>query len=217
MGWDLVIFDCDGVLIESEAVACEVEAAALTRAGYPVTATAIMDRFLGLSMAKMFSLIEAEMGRPLPAGFAEALEEETRQAMRQRLTAVAGVERAIGAAPRRCVASSSRPERLEFSLGLVGLYDRFLPHVYSSTMVARGKPAPDLFLHAASRLGADPRRCAVIEDSPNGIRAARAAGMTAIGFSGGRHCRPGHAGKLAAAGAELLCADMEQVARLLLS
>jgi HAD superfamily hydrolase (TIGR01509 family) len=125
------------------------------------------------------------------------------------LKAVPGIEAVLDQLSGRiCVASSSTPERLRHALSLVDLYDRFDPHVFSATMVPRGKPAPDLFLHAATRMGVPPERCAVIEDSLPGVEAAVAAGMTAIGFVGGSHCRAGHADRLCAQGASLVVETM---------
>src|SRR5439155_19109713 len=106
---------------------------------------------------------------------------------------------------------SSSPERLRHSLSLVGLYERFHPHIFSANEVARGKPAPDLFLHAAARMAATPQDCVVVEDSLPGVAAALAAGMTVIGFTGGGHCRPGHAARLATAGAAPVIAAMSDL------
>jgi HAD superfamily hydrolase (TIGR01509 family) len=123
-----------------------------------------------------------------------------------------GIEAVLdGLSSRMCVASSSSPERLRHTLGLVDLYRRFDPHVFSATMVARGKPAPDLFLHAAAQMGADPAGCVVIEDSVPGVTAAVAAGMTAIGFVGGGHCGTGHADRLRSAGAALVVETMTEL------
>ena len=114
-----------------------------------------------------------------------------------------------------CVASSSSPERLRCALECVGLYDHFAPHIFSATMVVRGKPAPDLFLFAAEQMQAAPSRCLVIEDSVAGIQAARAAGMAVLGFCGGGHCGPAHAERLARAGAEIVFRDMRRLPHLL--
>jgi HAD superfamily hydrolase (TIGR01509 family) len=112
---------------------------------------------------------------------------------------------------RSCVASSSSPERLKHALSLVGLYDRFQPNIFSATEVRRGKPAPDLFLYAAERMGVAPERCIVIEDSMPGVAAAVAAGMTVIGFVGASHCRPGDAARLTAQGTIVVIDDMAQL------
>ena len=134
--------------------------------------------------------------------FADTLRVRVAAAFDAELAPIAGVEAALAALPyRRCVASSSAPERLRHSLSLTGLLHWFEPHVFSATQVARGKPAPDLFLFAAASMQAAPATCVVIEDSVPGVQAAVAAGMRVIGFTGGGHCRPGHAERLRAAGA----------------
>lgn len=128
------------------------------------------------------------------------------------LRAMSGIEAVLNRlSGKMCVASSSTPERLRHTLGLVDLYRRFDPHVFSATMVERGKPAPDLFLHAAAQMRAEPQRCVVIEDSMPGVTAATAAGMTAIGFVGGGHCGQGHADRLLAAGAAVVVEAMPQL------
>jgi HAD superfamily hydrolase (TIGR01509 family) len=217
---DLVIFDCDGVLIDSEIIVCRIHADALSEAGYPITADDVLRRFTGMSDASMYGAIEREWGRSLPAGHDARVRERVAAAYRSDLAAIPGVADAIDrvarAGLRRCVASSSTPDKIRFGLELVGLYGRFDPrHVFSATMVARGKPAPDLFLFAAEWMGAMPARCVVIEDSVAGVQAARAAGMRVLGFHGGGHCGPGHAGRLLAAGAAAAFADMAEVPGLL--
>jgi HAD superfamily hydrolase (TIGR01509 family) len=128
------------------------------------------------------------------------------------LRPIPGIPAALDALScRSCVASSATPERLQHTLSLAGLLDRFHPDIFSAVLVARGKPAPDLFLHAAARMGAVPRCCVVVEDSLPGIAAAVAAGMTAIGFTGGGHCRPGLDSRLLARGAALVIGDMAQL------
>jgi len=209
---DLVIFDCDGVLIDSEVLAIRVEAALLAEFGIAITEDEIADRYCGLSMAAMVADLEARHRRPLGAGFAARHGARFAAACAAGLQAIDGVAVALDAiAGRVCVASSSAPERLRHTLGLVGLYDRFAPHVFSATMVARGKPAPDLFLLAAERMGAAPAHCAVVEDSAPGIAAAVAAGMTPVGFAGGGHCRDGHSERLRAAGAAVVVSRMAEL------
>ena len=128
------------------------------------------------------------------------------------MQAVPGVTAILDSlACRFCIASSGRPDRLKHALSLVGLYDRFHPHIFSATEVPRGKPAPDLFLHAARQMGVAPARCVVIEDSVPGVTAAVAAGMTVIGFTGASHCRPGDAARLSAHRAIEVVDDMAQL------
>jgi HAD superfamily hydrolase (TIGR01509 family) len=184
--FDLIIFDCDGVLVDSERIAVRIDAIVLERLGWPLTEDEIIDRFVGRSEAYMTSEIEAAIGRSLPAGWEGEFAPLYREALRAELTPVDGVVAALDAisAPT-CVASSSTHERLRFTLGLTGLLERFEGRIFSSTDVVHGKPAPDLFLHAASTLGVAPSRCAVVEDSFYGVEAARAAGMRAFGYAGG--------------------------------
>lgn len=216
---DLVIFDCDGVLIDSEIIVCRIHADALTEAGYKITAADVLRRFTGMSDASMYATIEREWGRSLPAEHDARVRVRVAAAYRTDLSAIPGVADAIdriGGTAARCVASSSTPEKIRFGLELVGLYGRFDPrHIFSATMVARGKPAPDLFLFAAERMGAAPARCVVIEDSVAGVQAATAAGMRVLGFHGGGHCGPGHAERLLAAGAAAAFAGMAELPGLL--
>jgi len=197
----LVIFDCDGVLVDSEALACQVDADVLTSLGIAYTRDEIINQFVGVSLKDMMAQIEREHERTLPADFADTLNRTLFARFERELRPIEGVRDAILALPhRRCVASSSLPERIAFSLRLTGLDDLF-EHVFSASEVRRGKPAPDLFLHVAERMGSSADGCVVIEDSIAGVQAARAAGMKVVGFAGGGHCGPGHVDRLKAAGA----------------
>lgn len=212
MGWDLVIFDCDGVLIDSEPLTIRIEVDMLAEAGIAITGDEIIERYCGISMKAMLADLEAQFGCRLGDEFAARHAARLAALCEAELRAMPGVEAVLdGGLGRMCVASSSSPERLRHTLGLVGLYRRFDPHVFSATMVARGKPAPDLFLLAAERMAASPARCVVVEDSLPGVEAAMAAGMTAIGFVGGGHCAPGHADRLCAAGAPSVVAAMPEL------
>jgi HAD superfamily hydrolase (TIGR01509 family) len=209
---DLVIFDCDGVLVDSEVISCRAHAATLARHGYAITADQVLDRFLGVSDREARLTIEAELGRRLPDDFEAQVKQATLQFYAGDLQAIAYVGEAIAAIGLpKCVASSGTPEKIHHGLTCTGLYDRLAPHIFSATQVERGKPAPDLFLFAAGRMQASPERCLVIEDSVPGVTGARAAGMTVLGFHGGSHCRPGHAETLRAAGAALIFDDMRQL------
>jgi HAD superfamily hydrolase (TIGR01509 family) len=184
--FDLVIFDCDGVLVDSERIAVRIDAIVLERLGWPLPEAEIVERFVGRSDAYMTSEIEAAIGRPLPAGWEGEFSPLYREALAAELTAVDGVIEALDRiSTPTCVASSSTHERLRFTLGLTGLFDRFDGRIFSASDVANGKPAPDLFLHAAATMGFAPARCAVVEDSFYGVEAARAAGMAAFGYAGG--------------------------------
>jgi len=206
----LVIFDLDGVLVDSEPVSSRVTAAALAEAGIEVSEAEICERFLGISTASMLETIEAEHGRRLPASFQTTLRARILAAFERALEPVAGVPAVLDALPvDRCVASSSHPERIRRSLELTGLLDRLAPHLFSASMVSEGKPAPDLFLLAAARMAVEPSRCLVVEDSAAGIRAGKAAAMTVFGFTGGSHVRSEtHGPRLLAAGADAVFAQM---------
>jgi HAD superfamily hydrolase (TIGR01509 family) len=202
MDVDLVIFDCDGVLVDSEFVSFEAESEALAEVGIRVPPRALLARFLGTSSRAMFATLAREHGVALPADFAERTAERTFAVFDSRLQAISGVADLLaGLVHRKCVASSSEPERIRHALSLTGLLRHFGTHIFSATEVARGKPAPDLFLLAARRMGAIPARCLVIEDSVAGVTAARAAGMNVLGFTGASHCLEGHARMLLQAGA----------------
>ncbi|MGU3538742.1 HAD family hydrolase [Methylobacterium sp. A54F] len=200
---ELVIFDCDGVLIDSEPISLARLAAGLNRIGLPIDVDTVRIRFAGTSMTSIMERIAAEDGVTAPEGFVEAVKADTLRAFDAELRAMAGIAEAVAALGLpTCVASSSDPVRLRHSLGLTGLLPLFEGRVFSSAEVARGKPFPDLFLHAAARMGAPPEACLVIEDSVPGVTAARAAGMRVIGFTGGGHWRHDPAGAdLTAAGA----------------
>jgi len=183
---ELVIFDCDGVLIDSERLGVEVDTAVVRELGWPLSEVEVIERFVGRSDRDNRATIEAHLGRKLPADWLETIENRYREAFADRLTPVDGVLDALEQITLpSCVASGATHAHLRFTLGLTGLYDRFAGRIFSSEDVARGKPAPDLFLHAAERMEADPARCVVIEDSRPGVEAARAAGMRVLAFAGG--------------------------------
>ncbi len=215
---ELVIFDCDGVLIDSEAIACRADSACLAELGITMTPEEVMERYLGISAAAMCRDIEQRYGLALPQDFIFTLHNRVAAVFDTELSAMAGVEQLLQRLQhRRCVASSSAPERLRHSLSVTGLLDFFEPHIFSAAQVARGKPAPDLFLFAADAMQVPAGSCIVVEDSVPGVQAAAAAGMQAIGFTGGAHCRAGHAERLRAAGAAAIAADMPGLSALLSS
>jgi HAD superfamily hydrolase (TIGR01509 family) len=185
MRFDLVIFDNDGVLVDSEGHANRILSELLVEYGHPLSRDDCVARFLGTSLASVRRLVEAELGRTLPHDFEERYHTDLFDVFRQALRPVPGVIEALDRVDAAtCVASSGTHERIRLALTTTGLFERFAGRIFSAEDVARGKPAPDLFLHAAARLRVDPSRCAVIEDSPLGIEAANAAGMTAFGFAG---------------------------------
>jgi HAD superfamily hydrolase (TIGR01509 family) len=215
--FELVIFDLDGVLVDSEPISSRITAAELTEAGIEISAADVCERFLGVSTASMLRTLEAEHGCRLPESFQENLRARILAAFERELEPVPGVAALLDAlAVDRCVASSSHPERIRRSLELAGLLERLGPHLFSATMVNAGKPAPDLFLLAAATMAAEPTRCLVVEDSVVGIRAGKAAGMTAFGFTGASHLHLAtHAPRLKAVGADAVFADIAELVGLM--
>lgn len=210
----MIIFDCDGVLIDSEIISNAADAEAFTALGFPITAREMIARFIGRPKREIWAEVEREMGRPLPEGLIERIEADIKRRYREELAAIPGVAAAIEAVGGpRCVASSSEMSKLRLALEVTGLMPLFDPHVFSASQVARGKPAPDLFLFAAQTMAVTPAECLVVEDSQAGVIAARAAGMRVIGFTGGSHSFDGHGEGLLAAGAERTIAHMDELAR----
>jgi HAD superfamily hydrolase (TIGR01509 family) len=188
---EAIVFDCDGVLVDSEVLALEVELAAAAEVGMNYDLDEYKARFMGMSTNAFFELLaqdcRAQTGRELPEGFYERCYGKYRASL-SRLKEVEGALRAISAMTHtKAVASSSHADALKEKLKRTHLWDLFAPHVYSTDLVAHAKPAPDIFLYAADKLGVAPERCLVLEDSVNGVRAAKAAGMRVWGFAGGGH------------------------------
>jgi HAD superfamily hydrolase (TIGR01509 family) len=182
----LVIFDCDGVLVDSEVLAVRVVSELLTEAGWPLGPDEVAQRFVGLSTGDMMAHIADHFGGHMPANFGALHAERFESAVRSELTPVPGIVDALDALDLpTCVASSGSHARMRLTLGVTGLYERFAGRIYSASEVAEGKPAPDLFLHAAAGMGVAPEHCVVVEDSRFGVEAARRAGMVALGFAGG--------------------------------
>jgi HAD superfamily hydrolase (TIGR01509 family) len=213
----LVIFDCDGVLVDSEPLACRIELAALAELDHPIGAEEFRRRAVGRSRKDVNAMLEAFWERALPADYTDRIRAATFTAFGTELKPVPGIRsvlEALGTQPR-CVASSGYPTRIARALAVTGLAGFFGDHIFSAVEVERGKPAPDLFLHAATRMGVAPGTCLVVEDSVPGIQAAKAAGMTAIGFTAGGHCEPGHDRSLLEAGADGVVADAAALERLI--
>jgi len=183
---ELVIFDCDGVLVDSERLAVQIDVRVLAELGWVLSEREVIERFVGRSDEFMAAEIEAHLGRPLPEDWQDAFQHLYREVFAARLAPVDGIVEALDRITLpTCVASSGSHEKMRYTLGLTGLWDRFAGRIFSASEVARGKPAPDLFLHAAARMGVDPAACAVVEDSRYGVAAARAAGMLALAYAGG--------------------------------
>jgi HAD superfamily hydrolase (TIGR01509 family) len=208
--FDLVIFDCDGVLVDSETISASTLAANLTFIGFPVDLDYVNEHYLGRSFDVVKADYARRTGRPLPQEFADAWYRDLFAAFRRDLKPIAGVVDVLRRlVVPRCVASSSAPARLALSLEVTGLASLCGADVFDASMVSRGKPAPDLFLYCARRMGAVPERTLVVEDSVTGIGAAVAAGMTAWGFVGGSHYGSGRdTAPLRRAGAARIFASM---------
>lgn len=178
---ELVIFDCDGVLINTEDISIDIDVQVLAALGWPLDRQAVIERFLGRSHADFVREIEQQLGRELAEGWEAEFQHLYDAAFEAELRAIEGVAELLEVLEVPfCVASSSRHDHLRTRLGQVGLYEHFEGRIYSAEDVARGKPFPDVFLHAASSMGAEPPRCVVIEDSPAGVQAATAAGMRVL-------------------------------------
>jgi HAD superfamily hydrolase (TIGR01509 family) len=196
MAVELVIFDCDGVLVDSDRISLRVQAEWIRELGLEMTYEDCVREFLGLGMPDTLRILVERLGRPLPRGWEADLAEAVREAFQEELEPVEGV---VGALEEidlpTCIASSGSHRKMEMTLGLTGLRDRFEGRIYSGEEVRCGKPAPDLFLHAATSMGVAPERCVVIEDSPFGVTAARAANMAVLGYA------PTHGHRLESRGA----------------
>ncbi|CTQ58352.1 6-phosphogluconate phosphatase [Roseibium album] len=220
MAFEAILFDCDGVLVDSEKIYVSVEREHLARIGLDYEIDEYMDRFQGLGSDDFWAELDRDhrsLGKgPLPESFGSELDAATMERIDRELSEIAGIKQFldIHEGPR-AVASSSRLQRLIHKLQHTGLYAYFEPHIYSGEQVANGKPAPDLFLHAASRLGVDAATALVIEDSANGVKAGLAAGMTVWGFVGGGHSHQGHTEQLLEAGAHKVVDSHDDLAGLL--
>ena len=185
MTYELVIFDCDGVLVDSEPLANRVLSECFQAAGFPISYDICVAKMVGLALPSCIKLAEEWHGRALPNDFFETVQSRTYQAIRDELQPISGVGAAIEAIPLpRCVASSSEMDKIQLSLSKTELAPFFADNIYSAQQVARGKPFPDLFLFAAQQMGYEPKNCVVIEDSFYGARAATAAGMAVLGYAG---------------------------------
>jgi HAD superfamily hydrolase (TIGR01509 family) len=203
MDWDLIIFDCDGVLVDSERIANRLVAEALTEAGLPISAGGAINDFLGGKLTLIKIGAEEKLGHKLPDDWVEKIYEKEFEAFHRELEKVPGIDGVLDAIEAAgvpmCVGSNGPPNKMEVSLGVTGLYPRFDGRIYSADHVGVAKPAPDLYLYCAKQMGVEPARCVVVEDSPRGAMAGVAAGMTVFGFGA-----DSDAGKLRAVG----CADV---------
>jgi HAD superfamily hydrolase (TIGR01509 family) len=207
--FELIIFDCDGVLVDSELLASDVLSEELAKYDIDITPRECGERFTGSSLKRVKELVFQSTGISLPDNFEADIRERDSHVFEDRLRPISGIEEALELLDLPvCVASSGSMAKITHSLTLTGLLDSFKPHLFSAEMVKRGKPAPDLFLLAAEKMGVPPKRCLVIEDSPVGVRAAQKAGMTVYGFAGGAHAGPGYGEMLELAGAKIVFREM---------
>ena len=208
----LLIFDCDGVLVDSEILVCTAVSEELTRLGYPITPDEVVRRYAGRPEREILAEVGRDWGHPVPDTYYTRMKTRVQRAFSSELQAIAGVAEMLAELQLpRCVASSSAMPKLEQGLRHVGLLHLFAPNIVSAQLVAHGKPAPDVFIFAAGAMRTAVDRCLVIEDSEPGVRAARAAGMRVFGFTGGSHCVPGHGDRLLAAGAEQVLSSMQEL------
>lgn len=184
----LVIFDCDGVLVDSEPLSMRVLLETIAENGIEIESDTAYELFLGRSLTTITALLQDRFAVDLDEAALERMRQRLYAVFRAELRCIDGLSAALdGLSVPYCVASSSQPERIRLSLEVTGVLARFEPHIFSASMVARGKPAPDLFLHAARAMGVEPKRCVVVEDSPAGLEAARRAGMRVLCFAGASH------------------------------
>lgn len=213
-GFDLIIFDCDGVLVDSEIIAAEVESALLTDAGYPIGIEEMGERFAGMTWRNILLTVEREAAIPFSASLLDRSEKLLDARLAQEVKIIDGVKAMLSRVRKPyCICSNSTAHRLDIMLTRVGLKEVFGPYVYSAKDLGadRVKPKPDIFLHAAKQFGAKADRTLVIEDSVHGIAGARAAGMRVVGFTGASHTYPSHADRLTEAGAETVISRMSEL------
>ncbi|MCZ8435961.1 HAD family hydrolase [Achromobacter ruhlandii] len=215
----LVIFDCDGVLIDSEIIAARAQSRALAEHGIAITPQEAARRFAGIPDTDMWQTLQDENARALPADFPRQYADRLQDTFRQELRALPGVRETLAALRQRgmayCVASSSTPPKLEAALKLVGLWEEFAPNVFSTAQVAHGKPAPDVFLFAARQMRTAILECVVVEDSVPGVRAARAARMRAVGYIGASHNGPDQRKRLLDEGAFEVIDDLRRLSEII--
>jgi HAD superfamily hydrolase (TIGR01509 family) len=211
-----IIFDFDGVIADSEVLSNTVLAEIVTELGVPTTLEDAYRNYMGKRFLEVIAAIEQSVGRTLPPSFGQQCQARTLERFRQELAPIAGAREFIAKfidVPR-CIASSSSPDRLAVCLEVLGMTALFDGRVFSASNVARGKPHPDIFLHAAAEMGVSPRDCIVIEDSASGVIAGRSAGATVIGLLAAGHIRDGHAATLKEAGAHHVAADYIEAERI---
>lgn len=215
--FELVMFDCDGVLVDSEDLASSIDRMLLAQHGIALAKAEVARRYAGLSYPDMIASVNGEFGTLISAAaFEHEAAKEIDRTFATKLRAIPGISQLIAELTvKKCVVSSSSPEKLQNTLTIAGIYSFFQPHIFSTTLVRHGKPAPDIIFYACEKLQIDPSKSVVIEDSPHGIRAARSAGAEAIGFVGGSHCGQETAECLRDAGARMIAHDATELRALL--
>ncbi len=214
MSFDLIIFDCDGVLVDSEIIAAKVESKLLTEAGYPISVEEMGERFSGMTWKNILLQVEKEADIPLSASLLDQSEKLLDARLAREVKIIDGVKFALSRiSTQRCICSNSSSARLDMMLEKVGLKPYFEPHIFSAKDLGsdRVKPKPDIFLYGAEQFKVSPAKTLVIEDSVHGIHGARAAGMRVVGFTGASHTYPSHADRLTDAGAETVISRMSDL------
>ena len=213
MALSLILFDCDGVLVDSEIISAKVDAALLKELGYEISASEVAERFAGLTQDRILELLTAEAGIRFPEDYAERQKVELDRRLAAEITEIPGVHDMLDRLDLpRAICSNSSSERLKIVLEPTRLWDRFRPYVYASREVGtkRPKPAPDVYLYGCRQFDAEPRQTVVLEDSVHGVAAAVAAGCRVVGFTGGQHSYAGHGHALAEAGAETVIRKLSE-------
>ncbi|WP_312223983.1 HAD family hydrolase [Rhizobium rhizoryzae] len=213
-GFDLIIFDCDGVLVDSEIIAAQVESRLLTEAGYPISVEEMGERFAGMTWKNILLAIEKEVDIPLSASLLDKSEKLLDQRLERDVKVIEGVKLALSRiSTQACICSNSSSHRLDMMLTKVGLKPYFAPHIFSAKDLGpdKVKPRPDIFLHALETFKVSPSRAVVVEDSVHGIHGAVAAGCRVVGFTGASHTYPSHADRLTDAGAETVISRMSDL------
>ena len=212
MNFELIIFDCDGVLIDSEVIANRTNVEVLAELGIHFSLEDYMERFVGVSLRDEIIEIEGLHKVKLPDDYEARLSKHKNKVFDEELKAIEGITEFVKRIQiPKAVASGSTPQRLEYTLKLTALWDFFVPHIYSTTLVPKSKPAPDIFLYTANQFKVKPEKCLVIEDSTLGVRAGVAAGMSVIGFTGGSHIQEGHGERLLELGATKVFSKMSDI------
>ncbi len=215
---ELVIFDCDGTVMDTEMMMAEVEVEAFAEYGAAITATEFNTRFAGTASEKIQEIMEEELGRSLPEDHVDKVRQKMNERLWREAKIVPGIMEVLdGFDQPRCICSNAGMDKLKIELSKGELWDRFRPYVYSARDLEgiENKPAPDVFLHAAKEFDVDPKACIVIEDSVTGVTGAKAAGMRVIGFTGASHTYPGHSDDLTNAGAETVIKHLKDIPALI--